>query len=58
MSLAVKRLELVSGLDNKVCDETVRNLLKKKWYKFLHSRKKRTIKSKALERKTEIFQKD
>ena len=56
MLLAVKRLELVSGLDNKVCDETVRNLLKNKWYKFLHSRKKGLLK--ALERKTEIFQND
>ena len=36
----IKRLQLISGLDNKVCCETVRNLLKKKRYRFHHSRKK------------------
>ena len=57
-SFAIKRLRLVSGLGNKVCDENVKKLLKKKGCKFLHSRKKRTTKTKGLERKTKIFQKD
>ena len=57
-SFAIKRLRLVSGLGDNVCDKTVRNLLKKKGYRFLHSRKKGLLKPKGLERKTKIFQKD
>ena len=33
-SFAIKRLRLVSGLGDKVCDETVRNLLKREEYKL------------------------
>ena len=57
-SFVIKRLRLVFGLRNKVCDETLRNLSKRKRYKFLHSRKKRATKTRGLERKTKIFQKD
>ena len=39
---------MVSGLGNKACDETVRNLLKKKGCRFLHSRKKGLLKPKDL----------
>ena len=39
---------MVSGLGNKASDETVRNLFKKKGYKFLHSRKKGLLKPKDL----------
>ena len=39
---------MVSGLCNKVCDETVRNLLKKKGYEFLHTRKEGLLKPKDL----------
>ena len=42
---------MVPGIGNKVCDETVRNLLKKKWYKFIHSRKKGLLKPKYLKEK-------
>ena len=33
-SFAIYSLRLVSGLGNKVCDETVRTLLKKEWMKI------------------------
>ena len=39
---------MVSGLGNKACDETVRNLLKNKGCRFLHSRKKGLLKPKDL----------
>ena len=42
---------MFSGLGNKVCDETVRNLLKKKGYKFLHYRKKGLLKPKDLNKR-------
>ena len=38
-SFTIRRIRLVSRLGNKVCDETVRNSLKKKGYKLLRSRK-------------------
>ena len=41
--LAIKRLQLVSGLGNEVCDETLKNLLKMKGYKFLHSTKPKDL---------------
>ena len=42
---------MVSWLGNKVCDETVINLLKKKRYKFLQSRKKWLLKPKDLKQR-------
>ena len=48
---------MVSGLGNKVCDETVRNLLKKKGYKFLHSRKKGLLKPKDLKERLKFSSK-
>ena len=33
-SFAIYSLRLVSGLGNKVCDKTVRTLLKKEWIKI------------------------
>ena len=39
-SFAIKRLRLVFGPVNTVCNEALRNLLKKKEHKLLHSRKK------------------
>ena len=48
---------MVPGLDNKVCDETVRNLLKKKGYKFLHSRKKGLLKPKNLKERIKFSKK-
>ena len=56
-SFAIKRLRLVSGIGNKVCDKTVRNLLKKKGYKFLHSRKKGLLKPKDLKERLQFFRK-
>ena len=47
-SFAIKSQRLVSELGNKVCDESVRNLLKKKGYIFLHSRNKGLLKPKDL----------
>ena len=47
-SFAIKRLRLVSGIVDKACDETVRNLLKSEGYKFLISRKKGLLKPKDL----------
>ena len=52
--LAIKRLQLVSGLGNEVCDETLKNLLKMEGYKFLHSTKKRLLKPKDLQ-DNEVF---
>ena len=57
-SFTIKGLRLVSELGNKSCDETERNLLKKKGYKFLHSRKKGLLKPKELKEFFKIFQKD
>ena len=54
---AIKRLRLVPGLGNKVCDETVSNLLKKKWYKFIHSRKKGLLKPKDLKERLKFSRK-
>ena len=60
---AIKRLWLASGLVNKVCNETVRNLWKNKGWKFVHSRKTELLKRKNLKerltfpRKIKIFQK-
>ena len=48
---------MVSGLGNKVCDQTVRNLLKKKGYKFLHSRKKGLLKPKDLKERLKFSRK-
>ena len=48
---------MVSGLGNKVCDQTVRNLLKKKGYKFLHSRKKGLLKPKDLKERIKFSRK-
>ena len=56
-SFAIKRLRLVSGLGNKVSDQTVRNLLKKKGYKFLHSRKKGLLKPKDLKERLKFSRK-
>ena len=56
-SFAIKWLQLVSGLGNKVCDENVRNLLKKKGYKFLHSRKKGLLKPKDLKERLKFSRK-
>ena len=56
-SFAIKRQRLVSGLDNKVCNETVRNSLKKKGYKFLHSRKKELLKLKDLKERLKFSRK-
>ena len=42
---------MVSGLCNEVCDETVRNLLKKKGYEFLHTRKEGLLKPKDLKKR-------
>ena len=42
---------MVSGLGNKVCNETVRKLLKKRGYKFLHYRKKGLLKPKDLNKR-------
>ena len=56
-SFAIKWLQLVSGLVNKVCDENVRNLLKNKGYKFLHSRKKGLLKAKDLKERLKFSRK-
>ena len=56
-SFAIKRLRLVSGLGNKICDETVRNLLKKKGYKVFHSRKKGLLKPKDLRERLKFSRK-
>ena len=48
---------MVSGLGNKVCDETVRKLLKKKGYKFLHSTKIGLLKPKDLKERLKFFRK-
>ena len=56
-SFAIKRLRLVSGLGNKICDETVRNLLKKKGYKVFHSRKKGLLKPKDLKERLKFSRK-
>ena len=56
-SFAIKRLRLVSGQGNKICDETVRNLFKKKRYKFLHSRKKGLLKPKDLKERQKFSRK-
>ena len=48
---------MVSGLSDKVCDETVRNLLKKKAYKFLHSKKKGLLKPKDLKERLKFSRK-
>lgn len=45
----------MSVLGNKVCNKTMRNLLEKKGYKFLHSRKNRTNKNNGLEKEDESF---
>ena len=37
---------MVSGLGNKVCDESVKNVLKKKGHIFLHPRNKGLLKPK------------
>ena len=55
---AIKRLRLVSGRGNKVCDETVRKLVKEKGCKFLHSRKKGLLKPEDLKERITFFQKD
>ena len=47
-----------SGLGNKVCDEIVTNLLKKKGYKFLYSRKKGLLKPKDLKERQNVSQKN
>ena len=39
-SFAIKRLRLVSGQGNKICDETVRNLLKRRGTNFFILEKK------------------
>ena len=48
---------MVSGRGNKGCDETVRNLLKKKGYKFLYSRKKVLLKPKDLKERLKFSRK-
>ena len=48
---------MVSGLGSKVCNETVRNLLKSKGYKFLHSRKKGLLKPKDLKERLKFSRK-
>ena len=40
---------MVSGLGNEVCNETVNNLLKKR-YKYLHSREKELLKPKDMKK--------
>ena len=48
---------MVSGLGNKVCDETVRKLLRKKGYKFLHSTKIGLLKPKDLKERLKFSRK-
>ena len=48
---------MVSGIGNKVCDETIRSLIKKKGYKFLHSRKKELLKPKDLKERLRFSRK-
>ena len=48
---------MVSGLGDKVCDETVRNQLKKMGHKFLHSRKKGLLKPKDLKERLKFSRK-
>ena len=56
-SFAIKKLRLVSGLGNKVYDETVRSSFKKKGYKSLHSRKKGLLKPEDLKERLKFSKK-
>ena len=52
------RLRLVTEIGDKICNETARKFSKKKTGTNTFTLRKRTIKTKGLERKTKIYQKD